>query len=480
MEQKITTIDFTIKPLSYEVINSQFTKCRCYILATGDNANYSDITLEAVKRAIPSLYNTPVVAHVIKKEDGTGYYIGGHDSELKITDQGMELKDLTVPYGLVPESCNAKIVEVLESDGITKNNYLIADILLWTGRYNIMDAKYSDDVYFNQSCEIIINNGSYKNDKYFEITDFTFSGLCLLGKDKSENSKYNTRPCFPSARVEKVKAYSLENDNFKTELSALRQEVKNLDLINNKYRKKEAEYSPMIDKLIEKLAQYKFKNQYGEDAYQYSYIDHNKEMISVVDRKNNFNVCGFKYSVTDDVIDIDFENKFDRSLATRDKLDVGDIFNLNTEIQTVVSSTLNYSESVTVKKITKELEDMTAKYGRANKKINDLDGKLSVYEREKNEAQERALKIERNKVFEKYNLKLANNPEYIVFKTGAAKLSPEDIEKECLLIAGRQMISGTNKFSFSSDDYEPSVSRVAKDTTDFGETTSRYGNLMNF
>ena len=34
------------------------------------------------------------------------------------------------------------------------NTYLVMDVILWTGRYNIMDAAYDGDIYFNESCEI--------------------------------------------------------------------------------------------------------------------------------------------------------------------------------------------------------------------------------------------------------------------------------------------------------------------------------------
>ena len=59
---------FTSKLSEFEIVNQEFVKCKCYMLATGDNVNGSDITLEAVKKAMArgEFYNKPVVAHLYK------------------------------------------------------------------------------------------------------------------------------------------------------------------------------------------------------------------------------------------------------------------------------------------------------------------------------------------------------------------------------------------------------------------------------
>ena len=147
---ELKTVDFTAKHGNFEVLDKRFTKCRVYVMASGRNANGSDITYEAMEKCIGQLPNTPIVGHLYKKNDH--YVVGGHDSKVVIDDEnGFQIVDETVPFGLIPENSDPKIERVLEPDGKTYNYYLSCNAILWTGRYNIMDAKYSDDVYFNQS-----------------------------------------------------------------------------------------------------------------------------------------------------------------------------------------------------------------------------------------------------------------------------------------------------------------------------------------
>ena len=225
---KTLTLNYIVKPIKFEKINDEFTKCHCYIMALGKNRNFSYFTKEAVQNALPTLFDIPVVAHIKVKADGTPY-TGAHDRQLVIDDDGVQLIDQTVPFGLVPESSNPIFEDVTESDG-TIATYLTADIILWSGRYPIMDAKSSDpSTYFNQSMEISINTYEplAEDNHYTNIIDFSFSALCLLGRD-TEDPEYNSEPCFPSARVTPMQ-YSL-NDNFKKEFSLMMNEFKKISV----------------------------------------------------------------------------------------------------------------------------------------------------------------------------------------------------------------------------------------------------------
>ena len=210
---KNQTLGFTSKLSDFEIINSEFTRCKCYMLAVGDNVNGSDITLDSVKKAMSrgEFYNKPIVAHLYKDEDTGKWRVGGHDSKWVITNTSIEMINECIPFGTIPESSNLQLEEVLEPDGETTNTYLTCQIILWTGRFNIMDAAYNDSIYFNQSCELSINDYHWKENDILAIDDFTFSALCLL--NKSDDKSKNVRPCFPSCRVEKMQEYSINADN---------------------------------------------------------------------------------------------------------------------------------------------------------------------------------------------------------------------------------------------------------------------------
>ncbi len=214
-------IGFTSKIVPVEPINKQMTLCRCYVLALGKNQNKSNISKEAVDDALPSLFNIPVVGHLFVDKDNN-VRMGGHDMALEKDEDGKyKFKMLTVPYGTVPQQENVHYEEVTEKDG-TVNTYQVADIILWTGRYpELLDAKYSDGIYFAQSMEIIPIETS-KDDGYINIDKFQYSALCLLGK--SDDKRKNVEPCFESARVEPYDFSATEEwtklfEEFKEELA---------------------------------------------------------------------------------------------------------------------------------------------------------------------------------------------------------------------------------------------------------------------
>ncbi len=223
---KNQTLGFTSKLSEFEIVNQEFIRCKCYMLATGDNVNGSDITLEAVQKAMTrgEFHNKPVVAHLYKDEETGKWRVGGHDSKWVITNTSMEIINECIPFGTIPESSELKLEEVLEPDGETINTYLTCQLILWTGRFNIMDAAYSDDIYFNQSCELSINEYHWKDNDVLAIDDFTFSALCLL--NKSDDKSKNVRPCFPSCRVEKMKVFSIDTDKFKQNFELMLEKLK--------------------------------------------------------------------------------------------------------------------------------------------------------------------------------------------------------------------------------------------------------------
>ena len=140
-DSKNKTLNFTSKFSNFEIVNSEFTKCKTYLLAVGDNVNGSDITLEAVQKAIEreEFYNKPIVAHLYRDpDDNNKWRVGGHDSKWVITNTSFDIVNECIPFGCIPESSNIHLEEVLEPDGIRNLHiwYVISffgreDIILW-------------------------------------------------------------------------------------------------------------------------------------------------------------------------------------------------------------------------------------------------------------------------------------------------------------------------------------------------------------
>ena len=228
MDKKHTSLKFKAKVTPIEKINEEFTLCKCYVQGVGKNRNFSYMSKENIQRCLPTLSYAPVVGHLIDKldEDGnpTGEkYMGGHDYYI---DDDWNLKSACVPYGVVKaDSFDFETVKEYEDE--IETEYLTAEVVLWTGRYpELMEAIYSDDFYFNQSMEINVSEfRPYEEDSnYTELTDFTYSALCLLGKADDKTSPEHTEPCFVESKVIPVQ-YSLEREEFSKVMGELKNEL---------------------------------------------------------------------------------------------------------------------------------------------------------------------------------------------------------------------------------------------------------------
>lgn len=228
MDKKHTSLKFKAKVTPIEKINDEFTLCKCYVQGVGKNRNFSYMSKENIQRCLPTLSYAPVVGHLIDKldEDGnpTGEkYMGGHDYYI---DDDWNLKSACVPYGVVKaDSFDFETVKEYEDE--IETEYLTAEVVLWTGRYpELMEAIYSDDFYFNQSMEINVSEfHPYEEDSnYTELTDFTYSALCLLGKADDKTSPEHTEPCFVESKVIPVQ-YSLEREDFSKVMGELKNEL---------------------------------------------------------------------------------------------------------------------------------------------------------------------------------------------------------------------------------------------------------------
>lgn len=204
---------FNAKIVPVKPLNEEFTLCKCYVLALGKNRNRSYIGEQAVQDALPTIYNIPVVGHLYVDDNGE-YHMGGHDMVLTRDENNkLMFKSICIPVGTVPYQEDIHYEEIIDSKG-NKSLYQVADVILWTGRCpDLYKAIYNDEVWFGQSMEINVKESkSFAEDgNYEEITKFSYSALCLLGK--SDDKDFHVEPCFPDARVEPYQ-FSIDNDEF--------------------------------------------------------------------------------------------------------------------------------------------------------------------------------------------------------------------------------------------------------------------------
>ena len=510
---KNQTLGFTSKLSDFEIVNQEFIRCKCYMLATGDNVNGSDITLEAVQKAMArgEFYNKPVVAHLYRDpEDNNKWRVGGHDSKWIITNTSFDIVNECIPFGVIPESSCLQLEEVLEADGETINTYLTCQIILWVGRYNIMDATYSDDIYFNQSCELSINEYHWKDNDVLAIDDFTFSALCLL--NKSSDPDKNIRPCFPSCRVEKMKAFSIDTDKFKQNFELMLEKLKQYEsdgtsntatttVQNNSTKNNpqtKGDHKVNYEKIIKVLSTETYKNSDGKDVLKYHLLNVTDEKVFALDMES-YTPCGFNYTVVKDkdtdneYVVIDFDSKTEMSFSASEKIEDENFkeFNIQEEINSAVERFAKENEvknDEKIKQITneisvkfqKEYDELKESYDTLMQSHTILSSKVESYEKLENEARIQKHKDDIDSLVDSYAAKLEKCSAYLIYKASMDKnysKSREEVEQDLILMAGKYLTRGetVKKKTFS---YSPTESMVGPS----GVTSSlqnRYGHLLD-
>lgn len=147
---------------------------------TGTNRNKSYISTESMTAALPSFSNRPILGYIHQLEDSTWDFYS-HNAQLVETDDGdTEVEYLEVPVGVIPESCNAKIVydELKEKNYVNVNGYIFEE---YSKAAEILRNKGISKV----SVELAIEDMSWNADEdCLNINSFYFMGVTILGRDE--------------------------------------------------------------------------------------------------------------------------------------------------------------------------------------------------------------------------------------------------------------------------------------------------------
>ena len=202
MDTKILSFNSMVS--DYEIVNPEFARVKVYVCYDGKNRNNSYIEKDVLQKMSNTIYGIPMVAEY--DEDNNCFK--GHGGKLEISDEGIEFKQTTVPYGFVDPKTPVFYEEVMELDGITKHNYLCCYAYLWYKRYPEVEnvLRNQDNKKIGQSMEINVTSYDIDEDGCCIIKDGYFSALAMLGVE----------PCFESACV--TSKFSKESDSIWEEM----------------------------------------------------------------------------------------------------------------------------------------------------------------------------------------------------------------------------------------------------------------------
>lgn len=177
-------LNYEIKDYDVYDTHQDHAIVRAKIVNVGRNHNDTSFSKESIEKAIPTLYNIPLI----------GIYSEIENDFKSHAKNDLERKQ-TYAIGTIPESCNAHF----EKD-LMGMEYLVADIVVWKEYFpeffNVIANNEEKEKQTTISMEIRLLDYE-KVDGIFDITEFVFNGICLLGE--------NVRPGIPNAGLRVIR-----------------------------------------------------------------------------------------------------------------------------------------------------------------------------------------------------------------------------------------------------------------------------------
>lgn len=213
------------------------------------NRNGSYISEDNMKKAMPTLKYKPLLASIIEDENGELDF-NGHD--MVINDDG------SVDY--IEKQIGTFTVDdpYLKYDEDQDKTYVMATAVIpreYTPASSIIERKNGTKV----SCELRINEMQYNGkEKYLELTDFVFSGVCCLGESVGEGM-LGSRLDITDFSTENNSLCYEENNKLVEVLEKLNTTLSNFQIDNNQ-RKEEAEvdkeiFEQVTEEVVEETAE---------------------------------------------------------------------------------------------------------------------------------------------------------------------------------------------------------------------------------
>lgn len=465
--------------------NSNFDMGVLKVAYHGGNRKNSFISKETFEKAIPTLFNVPVVAHLIENaidDNGSKGDFGDHDIEVvaerdsknRITK--IKVRRLTVPVGVVPESTNWWW-EIIEDEQAGIREYFCCNVLLWkiaNEYWKILELGK-----INHSMEIRVLNGEMKDDGYYHINDMEYKALCLLGT--------NVEPCYEGSSLE---LFSHDTDDFMQKLDDMLQDLKcSMTIVGNDFNKEkevnslnyveqlkdtgfdveyfESKFSLKLDDIdeetfVSKLEELKaetksdgtlddsfsltslqkleaireaveslvYVNRWNENIRKYSLVDVDEDSsVAVVYDHQDNKLYGVSYSFNKDSCTVDFDN------VTRKKITYSDFE--------------DGSDDVIEQVFSEERKALNTKIEALENEIKDISDKFSITERENIELRDYKAKIveesvysEKVSVLKSFESDLNTSEEFMSLKESVTNKSDgfsdvDELKSFCFALIGK-------------------------------------------
>lgn len=475
-------------PCLFEDISSfdedkRLVKCSIKVQHDKDNPNGSYFDNEDIKKcANKTLRHTPILGSIIYDEESEEYKLNGHDMKYKIikTDEGYDLKISHIEriYGFVAHDAEINF----EYDEEKDRTFLVTEGYLWKNYMDeLEDILNKKDGQTQVSMEISVNDSFERDDGLLQITDYTFEGITMLGVPeamKGSNLQIFSEDALSKLKLdmeELVKVYSLEKEE-----ENLNKNNENVDP-NNQTEEFGLSVQNITDQIITQInSRLVEKEDYWGDKYQsreFWFMDVlPDEKIAIVENANWScrQYFGVPYSVNEDVVTLDFDNKKSYIQEWREMSGEVEPIVFNCEDIQLKEHIINKFNSIdTHENVVSELETLKTSYAELEGKLNEMNDydTLKEFKKRYDDAQYEA---EIKEISAKFDLEVEEYQE-LEEKALKGELAKEQYEKELYCLIGMKQLQEKENFSqLEKPTSEVKVPSNKKISSRYGELGKKY------
>ena len=457
-------------PCLFEDISSfdedkRLVKCSIKVQHDKDNPNGSYFDNEDIKKcADKTLRFTPILGSIIYDEESEEYKLNGHDMKYKIikTDEGYDLKISHIEriYGFVSHDAEISF----EYDEEKDKTFLVTEGYLWKNYMDeLEDILNKKDGQTQVSMEISVNDSFERDDGLLQITDYTFEGITMLGVPeamKGSNLQIFSEDALSKLKLdmeELVKVYSLEKEE-----ENLNENNKNVDPTNQI-----EEFGLSVQNITDQIntqinSRLVEREDYWGDKYQSRecwYMDVlPDEKIAIVENADWScrQYFGVPYSVNEDVVTLDFDNKKSYIQEWREMSGEVEPIIFNCEDTQLKEHIINKFNSIdTHEKEVVELNNLKISYAELEVKFEEMKdyAELKEFKQSYDKAK---YESEVKEISSKFNL---DNEEYQELEEKAilGEITKEQYEKELFCVLGMKKFEVKKEFSKKDESSEINI-----------------------
>ena len=433
MENKKLKLDFEMTIFDVVDLNKSFAAAKCLVCYTGRNRNYSDIGKQKIIDAIPSIKNIPVVGRYdVDKDD-----FGSHDVKVVNKEDGIDIVNATIPFGVVPESAN-QWFETRIVDGEEKECFF-TDVVLWKRQHGYEHIAKAGTI--SESMEIDVSEYMIDQDGYCIIDKFQFEALCLLGE--------SVTPCFENACVQ---MYSNEIvSDFKLQFSEMLREFKEL----NQSSTTVTDVTMEVD------------------------IDKNNGGSTMAEEIKNEVVDEVTETVVEETVDETVENTVEDVAEevveeTTDEV-TDEPVDETVEEKPEETPTEEVVEETTEETVVEESnEDYSVLYSELKEKYDALENEVVSLREYKQAKESEERKCAEDALFADYEETIGETEEFKSLKEKASEFSLDALKKECLCIVGMYSMTNKTKETNKSDSLKFSLEPETSEDEPYGGLMKKY------